>query len=134
MPFKEVHVSTTRNMSFSFLVIAVHILIVSFLLVNCGGGGGGGGGGTTPTYTVTYDGNGNTGGSVPNNTTNYEQGQTVAVLGNTGNLVKNGYTFAGWNTQADGNGTTYGASFTMGTANVILYAKQLLVDGHRRDG
>ncbi len=76
------------------------------------------------TYTVTYDGNGNTGGSVPIDSTNYEGGQTVTALGNTGNLVKTGYAFVGWNTQADGTGTTYvqGQTFSMGSANITLYA------------
>jgi uncharacterized repeat protein (TIGR02543 family) len=79
---------------------------------------------TNPTYTVTYSGNGNTGGSVPIFSTNYEQGQTVTVLGNTGNLVKTGYSFSGWNTKVDGSGTTYTQSqtFIMGAANVTLYA------------
>ncbi|MEW5816632.1 MAG: InlB B-repeat-containing protein, partial [Spirochaetota bacterium] len=82
-------------------------------------------GDTTLTYTVTYNGNGHTGGTVPTDSTNYEQGQTVTVPGNTGSLVKTGYTFNGWNTQADGNGTTYtqGQTFLMGAANVTLYAK-----------
>jgi uncharacterized repeat protein (TIGR02543 family) len=77
-----------------------------------------------PTYTVTYYGNGNTGGTVPVDSTNYVQGQTVTVLGNTGNLVNTGYSFTGWNTAADGSGTTYtqGSTFLMGTANVSLYA------------
>jgi len=80
---------------------------------------------TSPTYTVTYNGNGHTGGSVPIDSTNYQQGQTVTVPGNTGNLVKTGYSFAGWNTQANGSGTTYaqGQTFSMGAANVTLYAK-----------
>jgi uncharacterized repeat protein (TIGR02543 family) len=75
--------------------------------------------------TVTYSGNGDTGGSVPVDSTNYKQGQTVTVLGNTGNLVKTGFAFVGWNTQANGSGTTYtqGQTFTMGAANVTLYAK-----------
>ncbi|UKS26305.1 S-layer homology domain-containing protein [Paenibacillus sp. HWE-109] len=78
-----------------------------------------------PTYTVTYNGNGNSGGSAPTDSGSYAQGVTVSVYGNTGNLVKTGYTFVGWNTQADGNGTTYaaGATFSMGTTNVMLYAK-----------
>ncbi len=78
-------------------------------------------GGTT--YTVTYNGNGATGGSVPVSI-NYKKGQTVTVPGNTGSLVKTGYTFAGWNTRADGSGTTYtqGQTFQMGQANVMLYA------------
>ena len=80
---------------------------------------------SNPTYTVTYNANGATGGSVPSDTNNYEQGATVTVLGNTGNLAKTGYTFAGWDTQADGSGTAYtqGQTFTMVTANVVLYAK-----------
>ena len=42
-------------------------------------------------------------------------GATVTVLGNTGSLVKTGYTFAGWNTAANGSGTAYApaATFTM---------------------
>ena len=79
---------------------------------------------TNPTYTVTYDGNGNTGGTAPTDSTNYETGQTVTVLDNTGALVKAGSTFAGWNTEAGGGGTTYtaGQTFAMGSANVTLYA------------
>ncbi len=86
---------------------------------------------TIPTYTVTYNGNGNTGGSVPIDSTNYQQGQTVTVLDNTGSLVKTGYSFSGWNTQADGSGTTYtqAQTFTMGAANVTLYAKWTAILG-----
>jgi uncharacterized repeat protein (TIGR02543 family) len=74
--------------------------------------------------SIAYNGNGSSGGSVPVDATNYQQGQSVTVLGNPGNLVKTGYDFTGWNTQADGFGTTYtpGNSFTMGSANVTLYA------------
>jgi uncharacterized repeat protein (TIGR02543 family) len=87
---------------------------------------------TNPTYTVTYNGNSNTGGSVPVDSTHYQQGQTVTVLGNTGNLVKTGYSFAGWNTKANGSGTTYtqGQTFMMGAANVILYAKWTAIIGY----
>jgi uncharacterized repeat protein (TIGR02543 family) len=76
--------------------------------------------------TVTYDGNGKTGGSVPTDGNGYFYGATVTVLANTGSLVRTGYTFAGWNTAANGSGTDYAASgsatFTMGIANVTLYA------------
>ncbi|MBS7528330.1 InlB B-repeat-containing protein [Fusibacter paucivorans] len=77
------------------------------------------------TYTVAYDGNGNTGGDVPTDTGAYAAGADVTVAGNTGGLEKTGYTFAGWNTQADGKGTDYAgaSSYTMGTANATLYAK-----------
>ena len=78
-----------------------------------------------PTYTVTYNGNGNTSGSAPADANNYQQGATVTALGNTGSLVKPGATFAGWNTAADGSGTTYtaGDTFAMGSANIVLYAQ-----------
>ena len=47
------------------------------------------------------------------------------VQGNSGNLVRTGYTFKGWNTQADGKGISYAenATFQMGKADVILYAQ-----------
>jgi uncharacterized delta-60 repeat protein/uncharacterized repeat protein (TIGR02543 family) len=74
--------------------------------------------------TVKYDGNGATGGSVPEDGTEYAEGATVTVLGNTGALVKTGFTFIGWNTRADGSGATYsgGQTFVMGSADVTLYA------------
>lgn len=76
------------------------------------------------TYKVTYDGNGNSSGNVPTDATAYSKDATVTVLGNTGNLAKTGYSFGGWNTQADGNGITYGAGQTFDiTANTTLYAK-----------
>lgn len=77
------------------------------------------------TYTITYNGNGNTGGSVPVDNTQYESLAQVTVLGNTGTLVKTGYLFDGWNTQADGNGTKReaGDTFQIGSANVTLYAQ-----------
>ena len=78
-----------------------------------------------PIYTVTYDGNGSTGGDVPVDANLYEEGTTVTVLANTGTLSKTDYTFAGWNTQADGNGTNraVGSTFILGAANETLYAK-----------
>jgi len=79
---------------------------------------------TPSTYTMTYNGNGNTSGVAPTDANLYEQGALVTVLGK-GNLVKTGYTFVGWNTAANGSGTSQaaGSTFSMGTANVTLYAK-----------
>lgn len=81
----------------------------------------------SPTYSVTYNGNTNTGGSVPVDGNAYAAGATVTVLGNTGSLVKTGYTFAGWNTAANGSGTSYsaGATFTIVTSTT-LYAQWTL--------
>ncbi|MDX5396613.1 MAG: InlB B-repeat-containing protein [Hymenobacteraceae bacterium] len=78
-------------------------------------------------YSVTYTGNGNTGGSLPVDGNTYENGQSAEVLGNTGNLRKVDYSFAGWSTKADGTGTQYlpGSKLTINGANVILYARWL---------
>jgi len=78
----------------------------------------------TPTYTVTYDANNaNATGTAPVDANQYEEGETVTVLGQ-GTLAVTGYAFKGWNTQADGLGTTYQATntFAMGSVNVTLYA------------
>ena len=77
-------------------------------------------------YTITYNSNGATGGSVPASTTHVNN-DYVTVQSNTGNLVRTGYTFSGWNTKANGTGSNYaeGASFTI-TGNVTLYAKWTL--------
>jgi uncharacterized repeat protein (TIGR02543 family) len=80
---------------------------------------------TAPVYTVMYNGNTNTGGTVPVDGNTYAQSATVTVLNNTGSLVKTGYSFAGWNTASNGSGSSYaaGGTFPMGTSNVILYAQ-----------
>jgi len=80
---------------------------------------------TSPTYLVNYHANGATGGTVPTDPYHYEPGEAVSVANNTGFLVKDNYSFDGWNTQADGNGTdrAEGSSFNMGSDNVTLYAK-----------
>jgi uncharacterized repeat protein (TIGR02543 family) len=75
-------------------------------------------------FSVSYNGNGSDGGTVPTDATSYASGANVTVLGNTGTLVRAGYTFAGWNTAANGSGTNYvaGDIFAI-TANTILYAR-----------
>ena len=75
------------------------------------------------TYTVTYNGNGNTGGTVPTDPNNYASGASVTVLG-AGTLVKTGYTFNNWNTSSDGSGTSYAPAATFNiSANTTLYAQ-----------
>ena len=72
---------------------------------------------------VIYDGNGNTGGTVPSSAL-ATISSSITLATNTGTLVKTGYTFAGWNTLANGTGTSYaeGASHTF-AGTVRLYAK-----------
>jgi uncharacterized repeat protein (TIGR02543 family) len=75
------------------------------------------------TYTVTYDGNGNTGGTVPAAHTNVTSGASITVSGEA-DLVKTDYMFLGWNTAANGSGTAYtsGASIVV-TGDMTLYAQ-----------
>ena len=77
------------------------------------------------TYTIQYNGNGNTGGSTANSSHTYDQAKALTANG----FKKTGYTFNGWNTKADGTGTSYGnaASVTNLTATngakITLYAQ-----------
>ena len=80
------------------------------------------------TYTVTYNGNTKTSGNVPTDGSSpYTAGSSVTILANSGTLAKTGYTFAGWNSAANGSGTSYseGDTFTI-NANTILYARWTL--------
>ena len=83
------------------------------------------------TYTVTYDGNNNTSGNAPTDGSSpYASGLTVTVLGNSGSpvLAKIGFTFSGWNTEANGSGISYiqGNTFTINN-NTTLYAQWAIV-------
>jgi uncharacterized repeat protein (TIGR02543 family) len=73
---------------------------------------------------VQYNGNGKTAGTPPTDPIGYPEGTSVTVLGSA-DLVRTGYTFAGWNTASNGSGTTYqaGSTFAIGATDVVLYAK-----------
>ena len=72
---------------------------------------GTGGSGTAPSSSGTY----------------YTPFSTANIVGNTGSFTNtNGYTFGGWNTAANGSGTSYppGSEYTMpSSGNVDLYAQ-----------
>lgn len=76
-------------------------------------------------YTIIFNGNGATSGEMTS--PNYRYGQTYNLVANT--FVKLHYTFVGWNTEADGSGTSYNdnASFsnltTENNGEVTLYAQ-----------
>jgi hypothetical protein len=76
------------------------------------------------TFTLIYDGNGNSAGNPPSDTHQYNTGEAATIL-EEGNLENYGFIFDGWNTQADGNGTTYhiGDTLTFGSSDITLYAK-----------
>ena len=77
------------------------------------------------TYTVIYDANGATSGTVPVDSNAYALGNAVTVKTNSGNLAKTGYGFSGWNTLSTGTGIDrpVSSTFVMGTGNINLYAK-----------
>ena len=80
---------------------------------------------TQEIYFVNYEGNSNTSGTAPTDSISpYAPGDTATVLGNSGTLARDGYTFAGWNTKSDGTGTNHleGETVTVNT-DVILYSK-----------
>ena len=80
---------------------------------------------TTPpaltTYSVTYNANSATSGTAPATQTK-TQGTSLTLAVNSGGLARSGYTFAGWNTAADGSGTTYavGAAYTPDAALALF--------------
>lgn len=74
-------------------------------------------------FTVSYDANNATSGTVPTNQTK-TSGVGLNLATNTGNLAKTDYTFNGWNTKADGSGTHYDAGAIYATdADTTLYAE-----------
>ena len=79
---------------------------------------------TANTYTIAYNANGGTGSTASSSHT-YDVAKTLTANG----FTRTGYTFAGWNTKADGSGTNYSNSQSVknltSTAGetVTLYAK-----------
>ena len=77
------------------------------------------------TLTINFDGNGSTGGSTASQ--QIAAGSTASL--NTNGFTRTGYVFTGWNTAADGSGTSYadGADYTVtpatGDATITLYAQ-----------
>ena len=84
-----------------------------------------------PDYTMTYDSNGATGGTAPVDAGSPYYADEYATVMSEGSLVKNHYTFAGWNTAANGTGTSYsaGASLLL-TQNTTLYAQWTVLPQH----
>ncbi|RYD94882.1 MAG: hypothetical protein EOP50_08870, partial [Sphingobacteriales bacterium] len=76
-------------------------------------------------FSISYVGNGHSGGLAPADAGTYTANAVVTLLGNSGNLVKTGYTFMSWNSSADGSGTSYSPATTMSmpSANLTLYAR-----------
>lgn len=110
------------------LFLAMIMLVMLLPLINCGSDGNESSVNSTARgtakYAVTYDATGANSGTVPKDPNEYPSGSNVTVLGNTGNLTKTGYVFSGWNTKADGTGTTFSPNETFQIfTNITLYAK-----------
>jgi uncharacterized repeat protein (TIGR02543 family) len=73
---------------------------------------------------VTYNANGSSSGSVPTDSTQYLPGSSATVGANSGTLVRTGFIFSGWNTLANGAGTSFqpSASFAV-TGATQLFAQ-----------
>ncbi len=84
-----------------------------------GGGGGGGGGGTT--YTVTFVANDDTDKVVASKSVS--PGQKVTLPDDP---KRTGYTFDGWNTKADGSGSSFSSNTTISAA-LTVYAQWIAV-------
>lgn len=78
-------------------------------------------------HTVTYNANAGNDASVKGIPTSQSKTANVDITLSSGVPTRNGYTFLGWNTQADGNGTAYatGATYThdQDGGTVTLYAQ-----------
>jgi len=128
MKVKQQNISGTESLMEGGIMKNITWLITIIILtaiLSCGGGADSTG--DVPSFNITYSANNATGGDVLLESKSFKTGQTVAVQGNTGNLIKSGADFNGWNSTADGSGTTFsqGSTFVMGRSNVTLFAKRV---------
>ena len=70
-------------------------------------------------YTVEFKGNGNTSGAMKNLKIKYGENKKLS----TNAFKRKGYTFAGWNTKANGKGTAYKNKASVKNRNLTLYAQ-----------
>ena len=132
----SIHKGNSMRLKWLFCLLSVLLLLSG--QISCGRSGSGSGSGDDDnditssgagdndiTYMLTYHANAGDSGDVPEDPTNYYEGDSATVQGNTGSLINAGYTFEGWNTRADGTGTSYQAGdlLTLADSDVVLYAK-----------
>jgi len=102
-----------------------YVALLTNGVTNAGGDCGAAAATTGLDYLVTYDANGSTSGTVPGKATVAMTGGTLTLASNTGSLAKTDFTFGGWNTAANGSGTSYavGATTFIPSGDATLYAQ-----------
>ena len=105
----------------TFFISLFLIFVFDSLIVSCGGGGGSDNANNS-SFTITYIANRAETGTVPASQ-HGDEDCPQSIQANTGNLLRNGYLFDGWNTSADGLGTNYVPGTSYKGKSVILYAK-----------
>lgn len=117
-------ISLTRHLQKNYFYILVLTVIIIF--AGCSSP-------TTPTiptdsdsqssFSIIYHANGADSGTVPG-TQQKEEGLSIDLADNTGNLAKSDYLFLRWNTEPDGSGVDYeGGDIYTDDADLNLYAK-----------
>lgn len=77
--------------------------------------------GAAKTFVIQYMSTGADSGAPIQDPTHYAPGAGITING-AGTMIKSTYDFGGWNTEADGSGTTYmEGSSTMPAGNLVLY-------------
>lgn len=81
-------------------------------------------------YTITFNGNGNTSGTIPTVKETFVKGESYTIP-TSSDVIKTGYCFAGWNTKQDGSGNSYkaGEKLTVSESDIVLYAQWSLYNG-----
>ena len=76
-------------------------------------------------YATNFPGASTSSGAAPIDSTTYEAGVDKPVIAGQGSMSVTGYAFVGWNTLANGSGTSYfaGPAATSPTGNLRLYAQ-----------
>jgi hypothetical protein len=80
---------------------------------------------STGVFSLEYNANFASGGSVPVDPNHYKEGDAVTVQGNTASLVRTDCSFGGWNTMPDGTGANYAAGDTVfvEAKDIVLFAR-----------
>ena len=125
--------ATTNTLTYTPTTAGTHVLylgrsgsssgkVVKSIKITQTSSSSGSGSGSGECYYVTYNGNGAESGFVSDPTA-YHSGNTTVTVKENG-FTKTGYTFNGWNTAANGSGTSYAAGATFNiSANTTLYAQ-----------